>query len=125
MCSTGCSPKNNFSSLNGTWSKRSDLLMNDYNPYPELEGTNCYARENFCASGSSSTCSSGNIGSKFSPYGPCAQYPSQTYAYSQTNPGTTAARYQVKFSENFCCNSSPQGYNVLDKTWSQQRTYNL
>jgi len=111
MCSNGCSPKSNFSNLNGTWSKRSDLLMNDYDPYSELKGTNCYSnsRENYA-------CTQG---------GPCAQYPTQNVGYSQTNPGGTAARYQVKFTEGFCCNTDPHGYNVLDKTWSQQKRYDL
>lgn len=116
MCSNDCNPHNNFSRLKGTWSKRSDLLMNDYDPYPELKGTDCYARENFC---------SGNTGSKFSPYGSCARYPNQIYAYSETNPGATAARTQVKFSEGFCCNANPKGYNSLDKTWKEQSLYML
>lgn len=109
-----CNNSSEFSNIKNTWTRKSSLNMTGWDPYPELQGPDCFGnrcqdmrmnKESFCCGGvypqSSSTWNRSDIG------------PHNTYAQA------------IQASENYipCC--ATFGYSQLMKTWKDQKDYTL
>lgn len=108
MACCGKLPKGSFSNLKNTWEKKSNLNMNDWEPYPELKGPNCFPSENYC------NCSNGD----------CASFRTNSPVVNNM-PGVPNLERSISM-EGFiwdtrsCC-ATP--YNTLSGTWSVQKPY--
>lgn len=126
-----CGSKGEFSPINDTWSSKSDLKMNDWDPYPELSSP--LQNYNGCASGGCSTNRYENYGPNTNPndYDTLAQswniqprYSMETYGqYRSVEQGWRNGREPYMYKGN--PDNNPSNFSVLNNTWSQQQRYQL
>jgi hypothetical protein len=110
-CSSyGKLPKGQFSGLKNTWSCKSDLTMNSWDPFPELQNPkNCY-------------------GTNTENYENCSLYKTEKnrvggdYKPLQQSAITSGTLLREAYSP-LCCGPTP--YNNLKQTWEKQKPYTL
>jgi hypothetical protein len=119
-CGCGKLPEGTFSSQKDTWTRKSDLRMSSWDPYPELENPkNCYGTnvsENYC----NTNCGlykveQNKIDTNYIPLqrsvivgGTVLKNNVETYNQNNTVPWTR-----------------PTAYNNLKSTWGVQQPYTL
>lgn len=122
-----CGSKGEFSPVNDTWTRKTSLNMNDWDPYPELSGP----MQNYkgCASGgacggcgghSSSPSSEGYV-RDYSPNTKPSQFDQLLYTWN-TQPRYSMEHYNYR--QDYILRN-PTNYDALDKTWAQQSRYQL
>lgn len=110
-CGCGKLPKGTFSTQKDSWSCKSDLTMNNWDPYPELQNPkNCY-------------------GTNIENYSSCSNYKIEQnriggdYKPLQQSVITSGSRMRENYINTKCCNPTP--YNDLSVTWATQKPYTL
>lgn len=109
--SCGNLPSGTFSPLRDTWSKKSDLHIGKWNPYPELQNpANCYGTN--------------SIENYYNDMN------NETYRLEQVSvpgshtPGITNSIRIENYEQGLnCCWTSP--YTYLNKTWTAQKPFTL
>jgi len=110
-CGCGKLPKGNFSSQKDTWSRRSNLGMGSWDPYPELQ--NPKNVENYC------NCSMKDCGI----FKVEQNRIDSGYVPLQQSVVMSGMKITREGYADPCC--KPTAYNNLDQTWNSQKPYNL
>lgn len=110
----------NFADLKQTWSKQSSLRSNDWDPYPELQHQpNCYVDKPVKYPGVTESYKQSKHSCASSP---CSAYATKDSMYPR-NANVGPSPSQVEGYTPPCCWS--KGYINLEKTWKDQKPYNL
>jgi len=131
MSCCGQDDPNSFSTQKDTWSKRSDLMMNNWDPYPEFlpPGERKYAQkvpgryyEKYTVGNPSECGGAYKWGLQNVNQIPIGQ---RTLMLQEGYKKTSGKTTKETSKENYACGCAPQAYVPMSKTWGVQKRFDL